>query len=253
VCLSGDCDGLCPFLHPFPPILVSLLRRAAGNGGHTGALLLSTEKGGADVRGTIEVLLNGKSVGKLALTPQNNDLLHQFVFRHIAEKSPNLVQVRFEGKGGVAYQVVGSYFLPWDEKPANEAMSIDVAYDRTKLAQDDIATATATIKNNLPKNANMVMVDLGIAPGFDLLSEDLQAYQEKQGAQERTAREIQPYRHASHPVFRFLRSRRYSQAALPPARKISHPRRTFQSRVYEYYDPQVGAVAPPVQLEVRKL
>ena len=28
--------------------------------------------------------------------------------------------------------------------------------------------------------------------------------------------------------------------------------RTFQSRVYEYYDPAVQAVARPVQLEVRK-
>ena len=74
---------------------------------------------------------------------------------------------------------MGSYFVPWDEKPASEPLSIDVAYDRTRLAQDDIATATATVKNNLDKTAKMVMVDLGIPPGFDLLSEDLQAYQEK--------------------------------------------------------------------------
>ena len=87
------------------------------------------------------------------------------------------------GKGGLAYQVVGRYFVPWDEKPAGEPLSIDVAYDRTRLAQDDIATATATVKNNLHKTANMVMVDLGIPPGFDLLSEDLQAYQEKSAGQ----------------------------------------------------------------------
>ena len=92
------------------------------------------------------------------------------------------MEIRFEGKGGLAYQVVGSYFLPWDEKPANEALSIDVAYDRAHLAQDDIATATATIKSNLTKSANMVMVDLGIPPGFDLLSEDLQTYVEKTAA-----------------------------------------------------------------------
>ena len=43
------------------------------------ALLLATEKGGADVRGTVEITLNGKSVEKLTLTEANNDLLHQFV------------------------------------------------------------------------------------------------------------------------------------------------------------------------------
>jgi len=35
-----------------------------------------------------------------------------------------------------------------------------VAYDRTHLAQDDIATASATVRNNLAKTANMVMVEI---------------------------------------------------------------------------------------------
>src|SRR5205814_5137163 len=139
------------------------------------ALLLATDKGAAAVHGTREVLLNGKPVEKLVLTRENNDLLHQFVFKDLAAKGANDVEIRFNGKGGLAYQVVGSYFLPWDEKPASEPLSIDVAYDRTRLSQDDIATATATIKNNLTKTANMVMVDLGIPPGFDLLTEDLHA------------------------------------------------------------------------------
>ena len=64
--------------------------------------------------------------------------------------------------------------LPWGQEGEKEPFSISVNYDRTKLAQDDIVTATATMRNNLPKSANMVMVDLGIPPGFDLLSEDLQ-------------------------------------------------------------------------------
>src|SRR5260370_1356666 len=42
--------------------------------------------------------------------------------------------------------------------------------------------ATAVIRNNLNKGANMVMVDLGIPPGFDLLSEDLQDFKEKTAA-----------------------------------------------------------------------
>ena len=118
------------------------------------------------------------------------------------------VEIRFEGKGGLAYQVVGSYFLPWDEKPANEPLSIDVTYDRTHLAQDDIATATATIKNNLSKSANMVMVDLGIPPGFDLLSEDLQAYREKSaGLAERPPGEVQPDGDASHSLLQLFCSR----------------------------------------------
>jgi uncharacterized protein YfaS (alpha-2-macroglobulin family) len=216
------------------------------------ALLLATEKGTADIRGTLEVLLNGKSVEQLTLTPDNNDLLHQFVFKEIDSKSPNTISIRFDGKGGLAYQVVGSYFLPWDKKPENEPLSIDVAYDRTHLAQDDVATATATIRNNLPKSANMVMVDLGIPPGFDLLSEDLQAYVEK-SAGLKSGRLEKFNMTATQAILYFDSIAAGDTVVLRFRLHAKYPihARTFQSRVYEYYDPDVASSSPPVQMEVR--
>jgi hypothetical protein len=217
------------------------------------ALLLATEKGAADVRGTLEVLLNGKPVERLVLTPENNDLLHQFVFKNIDPNDVNTVEIRFDGKGGLAYQVVGSYFLPWDDKPANEPLSISVAYDRTHLAQDDIATATATIQNNLDKPANMVMVDLGIPPGFDLLSEDLQTYVEKSAGQ-KSGRLEKFSMTATQAILYFdsvapgdTISLRFRLRAKYPIRA-----RTFLSRVYEYYDSDIKSVARPVEIEVRR-
>jgi len=237
------------------------------------ALLLATEKGAADVRGTLEVLLNGKSVQKLTLTPDNNDLLHQFVFKGIETKRieannpepmivgpkriekpayTNTVEIRFEGKGGLAYQIMGSYFLPWDEKPTGEALSISVAYDRTHLAQDDIANATATVTNNLPKSANMVMVDLGIPPGFDLLSEDLQSYVEKSSTQ-KSGRLEKFSQTATQAILYFNSIAPGETVTLHFRLRAKYPirARTFQSRVYEYYDPDVSSIARPVQLEVR--
>jgi hypothetical protein len=213
------------------------------------ALLLSTSKGVSDVRGTVEVAVNGKQVTKLVLTPENNDLLHQFVFT--PSGASNKVEIRFEGKGGLAYQVSGRYFVPWTEKAADEPLSIAVAYDRTRLEQDDIATATATVRNNLGKSANMVMVDLGIPPGFDLLSEDLQDYQEKSTG--RASGRLEKFSLTATQAILYFRSvapgdtvtLRFRLRAKYPIRA-----RTFQSRVYEYYDPAVGAMARPVQLEV---
>jgi len=217
------------------------------------ALLTATEKGAADVRGTVVVLLNGKPAEKLELTPENNDLLHQFVFKNVEPQSASTVGLQFEGKGGLAYQIVGSYYLPWDEKAAGEPLSIDVAYDRTHLAQDDIATASATVRNNLQKAANMVMVDLGIPPGFDLLSEDLQDYQEKSAHRKSghlskfslTATQALLYFDSFAPGDVF--TLKYRLRARFPIRA-----RTFKSQVYEYYDPEIASVAQPVQLEVRK-
>jgi hypothetical protein len=247
------------------------------------ALLLATEKGAADVQGTLKVLLNGKPVRKLTLTPENNDLLHQFVFKgvelkgnessnkgsgnnesesiesnsieskRIAPGNINTVELRFEGKGGLAYQIVGSYFLPWNEKPANEPLSINVAYDRTHLAQDDIANATATVTSNLQKSANMVMVDLGIPPGFDLLSEDLQSSVEKTASQ-KSGRLEKFSLTATQAILYFNSIAPGDTVTLHFRLRAKYPirARTFQSRVYEYYDPDVSSVARPVQLEVRQ-
>ena len=215
-------------------------------------LLLSTEKGSADVRGGLEISLNGKAVEKLTLTADNNDLLHQFVLPGV-DAAANQVEIRFAGKGGLAYQVVGRYFMPWTEKPEQESLSIDVAYDRTRLAQDDMATATANIRNNLAKPANMVMIDLGIPPGFDLLSEDLQTYQEK-SAQQKSGRLEKFNLTATQAILYFDSLAPGERITLPFRLRAKYPIRvrTLLSRVYEYYDPEVGSVARPVQLEVRK-
>jgi len=235
-------------------------KNAAGSWGTTQAtimalraVLLSTEKGAADVRGAVEISLNGKTVETLTLTPENNDLLHQFVFPNVDAKGANRVEVRFAGKGGLAYQVAGRYFVPWTEKPVSEPLSIGVTYDRTRLAQDDIATANVAVKNNLGKTANMVMVDLGIPPGFDLLSEDLQSYQETSAGQ-KSGRLEKFNLTATQAILYFNSIASGETVTLRFRLRAKYPirARTFQSRVYEYYDPEVNAVARPVQMEVRK-
>jgi uncharacterized protein YfaS (alpha-2-macroglobulin family) len=217
------------------------------------ALLTATEKGAADVRGTVVVLLNGKPAEKLELTPVNNDLLHQFVFKNVDAESASTVGLQFEGKGGLAYQIVGSYYLPWDEKAAGEPLSIDVSYDRTRLAQDDIATASAIVRNNLQKTANMVMVDLGIPPGFDLLSEDLQDYQEK-SAHHKSGHLSKFSLTTTQALLYFDSFAPGEVVTLKYRLRAKYPirARTFKSQVYEYYDPEIASVARPVQLEVRK-
>jgi uncharacterized protein YfaS (alpha-2-macroglobulin family) len=218
------------------------------------ALLLASSKDGADVSGTVEVTLNGAPVEHLVLTADNNDLLHQFT---LDAKASSAIGIRFTGKGGLGYQVSGRYFVPWDAKPADEPLSIDVSYDRAQLVQDDIATATATVRNNLGQTARMVMVDLGIPPGFDLLSEDLQQYQANSAAGETQAHHggrLEKFSLTATQAILYFDSigardtirLRFRLRAKYPIRA-----RTFQSRVYEYYQPEVNSVARPIALEIR--
>ena len=239
---------------------ISSRKEASGNWGTTQAtimalraILLASQLSASDVHGTVDVLLDGKTVQTLTLTPDNNDLFHQFVFKNIDATRPASVELRFTGTGGLAYQVAGRYFTPWESKPAAEPLSIEVAYDRTHMAENDIVTATATIRNNLPATANMVMVDLGIPPGFDLLSEDLQAFQEKTaGAKSGRLEKFSLTATQAILYFNALAPRQTVTLSLRLRAKYPIRARTFQSRVYEYYDPAIQATATPVQLEVHK-
>jgi hypothetical protein len=234
---------------------------ASGNWGTTQAtimslraLLLSAELGSSQVRGVVTVALDGKPVQSLQLTPENNDLFHQFVFKGnalIASKQQPTIEIHFDGEGSLAYQVVGLYFTPWEERQQQQPLSIQIAYDRTRLPQNSIATATASVRNNLPGTAKMVMVDLGIPPGFELLSEDLQSLQEKTRGQE--SGELEKFSLTAMQAILYFNALAANQTVTVSFRlRAKYPirARTFSSRVYEYYDPQVSATAQPVQLEV---
>jgi uncharacterized protein YfaS (alpha-2-macroglobulin family) len=215
------------------------------------ALVLASDRAAGDARGDVTVLLNGKPVDTLAVTADNNDLLHQFVLPVSDPSAEQDVEIRFSGTGGMAYQVVGRSFVPWPPASQHEALTIDIAYDRTKLAQNDIVTATATIHNNLHTTANMIMVDLGIPPGFDLLSEDLQGIVEK-SAGARNGRLEKFSLTATQAILYFDAVGPNQTIKLAFRLRAKYPIRakTFESRVYEYYNPQINAVAAPVQFEV---
>ena len=191
---------------------------------------------------------------QLTLTPENNDLLHQFVLqKHRPERSegPNTVELQFEGKGGLAYQVVGSYFLPWDEKPANEPLSINVDLrshppcagrhrdrhrDRQKQSAQDRQHGdgrprhSSGIRSAQRRPAGLRRENRGPKSGrlekFSLTATQAILYFDSIAPGERS---LCMFGCARNPI----------------------RARTFQSRVYEYYDPEVSSIARPLELEVR--
>jgi hypothetical protein len=216
------------------------------------ALLRASEQSGSDARGTAEVLLDGKKVVTLEIGKENNDLFHQFVLPQVSADHDNEIEIRFSGKGGLAYQIAGRYFVPWLQATTHEPLAIQLEYDRTRLAQDEIVTAAAKIRNNLDKTAKMVMVDLGIPPGFELLSEDLQKMVEKT-ASAKSGRLEKFNLTATQAILYFdsIAPRDSFEVRYRLRAKYPIHAQGFASRVYEYYDPNVNATAKPVQFEVR--
>jgi uncharacterized protein YfaS (alpha-2-macroglobulin family) len=215
------------------------------------ALLRASEQSGSDARGTAEVLLDGKKVASLEINKENNDLFHQFVLPQTDADRDNNIEIRFSGKGGLAYQIAGRYFVPWQHVATHEPLAIEVKYDRTRLAQDEIVTGAAKISNNLDKTAKMVMVDLGIPPGFELLSEDLQKMVEKTaGAKSGRLEKFSMTATQAILYFDSIAPRDSFEVRYRLRAKYPIHAQAFASRVYEYYDPNINATAEPVRFEV---
>ncbi len=80
---------------------ISAKKEASGNWGTTQAtimalraLLLASQRSASDVRGSVAIMLNGKAVETLKLSPENNDLLHQFVFKGIDARQRELCRTQ---------------------------------------------------------------------------------------------------------------------------------------------------------------
>jgi len=215
------------------------------------ALLIASDKGAADALGKIRLSVDGAPAGEVMLTAENHDLLHQIVLR--GNIGVNRVGLRFEGIGAPAYQISGQYFVPWTDDVSREPLTIKVSYDRARVMEGDVLTAVATVRNHQPRNVHMAMVDLGIPPGFELLSEDLDRYQGKMAGrrsgslQKVTLTPVQATLYFDGIDARDTLHLRYRLRAKYPMRG-----KTFLSRAYEYYDRTVIGVAPPVELAVQK-
>jgi hypothetical protein len=92
----------------------------------------------------------------------------------------------------------------------------------------------------------------GIPPAFELLSQDL-SYREKSASQ-KSGRLEKFSLTTTQAILYFDSIAPNGNFALSFRLRAKYPIRahTFVSRVYEYYAPEVGSLAPPVQLEVRK-
>ncbi len=211
------------------------------------AMIVALGSSTEEVDGSIKIEINGETVSTVKITPADSDVMRLIDLKQHVRKGANNVRLSFEGEGSMLYQIVGRYYLPWgaDRPAAHEPMTIDVEYDKTRLEKDDLVTVGVRITNNRPATANMVMVDLGVPPGFAVQPDGLEALVEN--------KTIEKYTLTGRQIIIYLRkidanaslSFTYQLKAKFPIKA-----KTPTSRVYEYYDPSVEDFAEPILLEI---
>ncbi|HEX7599000.1 MAG TPA: alpha-2-macroglobulin family protein, partial [Polyangia bacterium] len=142
------------------------------------ALLLAASKGTDGAVGNLAVTVDGSAFTTLALTADQSDVMTTVDLSSLATTGSHDVTLTFDGSGKVSYNLVAQHNLPWagGPAPASGPLSVSVAYDKTSLVLDESATATVTVRNNTTSVQNMIMVTLGLPPGFQVATTDLDQY-----------------------------------------------------------------------------
>ncbi|MCK4233117.1 type II secretion system protein GspG [candidate division WOR-3 bacterium] len=211
--------------------------------------LLASLKGSTEnVNATVSIYINGKSKEEIKLNRDNADLMFLVDLAKETKEGNNDVTISIKGKGTPMYEIASRYYLPWKMlKPEKkrDILSIDVKYDKTTLSSDDIVTCYVVVRNNIPESANMVIIDLGIPPGFSVESADLQ---------ELVGKKIKKYNLTARQVILYVERIDYNKPLKLSYRvkaKFPIKAKTPTSKVYKYYEPEVETFAEPVDIVVK--
>ncbi len=219
------------------------------------ALLRSVEKAGEAAEASVTVSLNGEAADPIHVTPETFDVVQLVTFSDRPFEGENRVEIAVEGEGDLMYQVTAEYYLPWAFVPeeAGEAATIDVAYDRTDLALNDEVNVTVKVALNKPGLvANMMLVDLGIPPGFEVLAEDLNRLV-AQGMGQETGVRLSRFDLTGRQIILYLEDLAYDEPFTFVFRlRARYPMKAQSpaSTAYDYYNPEVQAVARPQAVTV---
>jgi hypothetical protein len=210
------------------------------------ALMASLGKTSGNSRGTVLISINNQGNREIAITPSQADVMHIIDLKKYAKKGENRIAIKTSGQLASLYQIVASYHVPWKGEGAPRPLSISLDYDRKELKSSDRVKVTAHISNNLGQAAPMIMVDLGIPPGFMVDQGDFEKLISRQV--------IERFEQSGNTVILYF-------GTLQPGAKLSIPytltakypikARSPISRIYEYYNPQVFGVSEPQQVVVK--
>jgi hypothetical protein len=211
------------------------------------ALLLAASKGTDGAVGSLGVAVDGATFTTVALTADQADVMTTVDLSTLATTGSHDVTLTFAGTGKVSYNLVAQYNVPWANAPGTPGgpLSISVSYDKTSLVLDETATATVIVKNNTASTQNMILVTLGLPPGFQVATEDLDAYKTSKvlSAYEITGKQLMLYLSAL-PASGTQTFKYRLQATMPVTASDGG------AEVYLYYQPKQRSAAAAVTLQV---
>lgn len=141
-------------------------------------MILAAKKGTKGAVGNLDVSVDGVLNQTLALSADQADVMTRIDLSTLATNGSHEIKLDFAGSDKVSYNLVSGYNLPWAAVPEDPPgpLSIAVSYDKDTLYVNDSVTAQVSVLNNEAVTQNMLLITLGIAPGFAVDATSLQPY-----------------------------------------------------------------------------
>ena len=139
---------------------------------HALRALIKGAGSGSEIDRDVDVTINagGALAETVHITPADADVFRLISLREHVASGTNRVTLETTGGANLAYQIVSTHYVPHPvllPSATEEDLSIEVDYDKTRLAVDDILQADVRVSWNRPGAANMTMIGLGLPPGFE--------------------------------------------------------------------------------------
>src|SRR5450432_1238768 len=205
------------------------------------ALLLAASKGSEGAVGALVVSVDGQPAQTLTLSADQSDVLTTVDLSTFATAGSHEVSLGFAGTGKVSFNTVAKHNLPWSAviDPPAGPLSVAVAYDKTSLYVNDTVKATVQVHNNTASTQNMILVTVGLPPGFEVVTDDLKPYL--------TSRALSKFEVTGKQMMLYLSSLSASATqAMSYRLRATMPVKASDggAEVHLYYEPQQRASAP---------
>ena len=125
---------------------------------------------------TVRVRAHGELVKEVRFKKGAFDVHHLVSLSDHVRPGSNAIELEAPEGSDVAYQLVGTHYLPWSSAAAVAALPIvlRVDYGSRQVAPGKTLTVSAEARWNADRPSGMVLLEIGVPPGFDVESEDLE-------------------------------------------------------------------------------
>ncbi len=194
-------------------------------------------------RGHIGVFVDGSEVAGLEVRP-GDELMHDIALPQVAQPGTHAIELRYQGSGPLAYQLVGRYYAPRTTAPVSpETITVSAHLDRAEVKAGQRVVEEVQVES--PDALDMPIVTAGLPPGFDVDGEALDALvkSKRVAKTERRPRELVLYLVRLEPHQPFT-------VKVPLTARFPLRVQVPAPTAYEYYKPERRALGRPLEVIV---